>query len=102
MHMHLLLGAVLATGCLLPGVGQAEDQKVVSCAAGKSYCTEEMRPVLSGQDAARADAGTQVIGYDPDNEARKKQARIASGYRDPHSVPLCAPPRRMTQRDGCQ
>jgi hypothetical protein len=102
MRVHLLLGAVLAVGCLLPAVGQAEDQRVISCAWGKSYCTEEMRPVLSGPDAARAEAGTQVIGYDPDDETRKKQARIASGYRDPSVMPLCAPPRRMTQRDGCQ
>jgi hypothetical protein len=102
MRVHLLLGTVLAAGCLLPAIGRADDQRVINCPSGKSYCTAEMRPVLSSQDAARAAAGTQVIGYDAEDEARKKQERVASGYRDPSSVSLCAPPRRMTQRDGCQ
>lgn len=104
MRLHLLLGSVLAAGCLLPGLARAEDQRVVFCPSGKPFCTAEIRPILSGPDAARADAlgRGQVIGFDPQNEARKKQARLDTGYRDPHSASLCPPPRRMTQRDGCQ
>src|SRR5437868_2474970 len=99
---HLVAGLfVAAAGCLLPAAGRAEDQRVVTCPAGKSYCTAETRPILSAPDAARADGlgRGEAIAYDPGNEARKKQARIDSGYRDPSSTSLCPPPRRMTQRD---
>src|SRR5438477_13142947 len=104
MRMHLLLGVLLAAGSLAPAIGHAEDQRVINCPSGKSYCTAEMRPVLTAPDAARADTlgRSEAVAYDPDDAARKTQARLANGYRDPSSRPLCAPPRRMTQRDGCQ
>jgi len=52
-------------------------------------------------DTARAEGA--AIDAAAAEEARKARSRRESGYRDPGAAPIgCAPPHRLTARDGCQ
>jgi hypothetical protein len=46
--------------------------------------------------------GNSTVTYDPAAEAQKTRLRAQTGPRDPDASPLCPPPYRMTERDGCQ
>jgi hypothetical protein len=43
-----------------------------------------------------------TVAYDPAAEAYKSRLRAQAAPGDAGAVPLCPPPHRMTQRDGCQ
>ena len=93
---------VVAIAALSIASVQAEDYKITKCPAGKSYCTQTTKPILTPEQAAQADNGISEVIYDPANEARKLQARNAAPYRARGEVPLCPPPHHMTAMDGCQ
>ena len=62
VRKHLLAALIVATaGSLLPTSGQAEDQRVVNCPAGKSYCTAETRRSVVPQTDADVDSPRTTV-----------------------------------------
>ena len=106
-RMTVLLSS-LAAATLIAAVAlfaaapaQAEDSKITRCPAGKSYCVQETKPLLSAAEAARLDA-IQSGKLVPVRTAKADTPPAPANYREPKGTPLCPPPHRMTARDGCQ
>ena len=74
----------------------AEDYKIVTCPRNRSYCTQEIRPIVSPEEAEFRERGGSTVTY-----SRAAEERKVHSHEDPGSISLCSSPRTMT-RDGCQ